>query len=159
VDKKRNGEIFQFSFSEFRQYVTTLNEHRNKKYQLNRVSVTADTLKQRADEKYNFDILKETDVLLYYISLLFPNDKSYYGGYWFPETSCYHFRKLRVLSKTVSERYFNKVKILFGVDTKDELLTKAEEISKNGKDRINDFNYTIPDIKVGLAINEMCTIK
>ena len=73
-------------------------------------------------------MLIEADVLLYYISLLFPNSKSYMGGYWFPETSCYRFYKLRVLSKTISERYFNKVKVLFGVQTKAELSTKTDEI-------------------------------
>jgi len=159
VIKKSTGEILQYTFSEFRQYVATLNDYRNKKLQLNRVSVTADTLKQRATEKYNFDVLKETDVLLYYISLLFPNDKSYYSEYWFPETSCYRFWKLRVLAKTVSERYFNKVKVLFGVDTKEELAAKTEQITKEGKDRINDYNYRIPNIKAGLAVDEMCTIK
>lgn len=159
IDKKRSGEIIPATFSEFRHYVSSLNEHRNKKLQLNRVSVTADIIKQRATEKYNFEILIEADVLLYYISLLFPNNLSYYGGYWFPETSCYRFYKLRVLSKTISERYFNKVKVLFGVQTKEELLTKIDEIVNSGRDKINDFNYRIPNIKAGLRVDEMCTMK
>lgn len=159
IDKKRSGEIIPATFSEFRHYVSSLNEHRNKKLQLNRVSITADTIKQRATEKYNFEILIEADVLLYYISLLFPNNLSYYGGDWFPETSCYRFYKLRALSKTISERYFNKVKVLFGVQTKAELVTKIDEIVKSGRDKINDFNYRIPNIKVGLRVDDMCTMK
>jgi len=159
IDKKRSGEIIPATFSEFRHFVSSLNEHRNKKLQLNRVSVTADTIKQRATEKFNFEILIEADVLLHYISLLFPNNLSNYGGYWFPETSCYRFYKLRVLSKTISERYFNNVKVLFGVQTKAELVTKVDEIIKSGQDKINDFNYRIPNIKVGLRVDEMCTMK
>lgn len=159
IIEKNTGEILQCTFSDFRQYVYSLNEYRNKKYRLNRVSVTADMLKQRATEKFNFDLLKETDILLYYISLLFPNNKSYYRGYWFPETSCYRSWRLRVLAKTASERHFNKVKVLFGVNDKDELISKVDEISKNGNDRVNDGNYMVPNIKAGLAVNEMCTIK
>lgn len=159
IVKKRSGEILQTNFSEFRKYVTSLNEDRNKKLRLNRVSVTADIIKQRASQKYNFEILIDADVLLYYISLLFPVDQSSSSDYWFPETSCHHFHKLKTLSKTVSERYFNKVKVLFGVQTKSELLAKAEEINKMGQDGINDRNYRTPSIKAGLRINEMCTLK
>jgi len=159
IDKKVSGEIIPVTFAEFRHFVSTLNEHRNKKLHLNRVSVTADMIKQRATEKYNFEILIEADVLLYYISLFFPNEKSFYVSNWFPETSCYRFNKLRVLSKTISERYFNKVKVLFGAQTKGELITKVDEIIKSGQDKINDFNYRIPNIKVGLRVDEMCTVK
>lgn len=158
-ERKSTGEILQKTFSEFRHFVHTLNEHRNKKYQLNRVSVTADTIKQRAGEKYNFDLLKDTDVLLFYISLLFPDTNPYSMSYWFPETSCYRSWRLKVLSKTVSERYFIKVKVLFGVKDKAELIAKVEEIAKRGYDRVYDRNYLIPDISSGLAIKEMCTIK
>jgi hypothetical protein len=159
IEKKNTGELVQSTFSEFRQYVSTLNEHRNKKYQLNRVSVTADLIKQRAGEKYGFELLKDTDILLYYLSLLFPNNKSYYRGYWFPETSCYRNWRMRILPKTVSERYFNKVKVLFGVKDKAELISKVDEIEKAGNDKVNDFNYMIPNMKKGLAVEEMCTIK
>lgn len=159
IDKKRSGEIITATFSEFRLYVSSLNEYRNKKLQLNRVSVTADIIKQRATEKYNFEILIEADVLLYYISLLYPNEFSFYRGYWFPETSCYRFNKLRVLSKTISERYFNKVKVLFGVQTKGELVTKVAEIIEKGQERNIDFHYRIPSIREGLRIDEMCKIK
>lgn len=159
IDKKRNSEIIPVNFSEFKHFVSSLNEHRNKKLQLNRISITADTIKQRATEKYNFEILIEADALLYYISLLFPNKLSFLGDYWFPETSCYRVYKLRVLSKTISERYFNKVKVLFGVQTKGELEIKLDDIIKSGRDTVNDFNYRIPNIKAGLRIQDMCTIK
>ena len=159
IEKKSTGELLQCTFSEFRQYVSSLNEHRNKMRQLNRVSITADLIKQRAGEKYPFELLKDTDILLYYLSLLFPNNKSYYRGYWFPETSCYRNRRMRILPKTVSERYFNKVKILFGVRDKTELASKIDEIEKSGNDRLNDFNYMVPTMRKGFAVEEMCSMK
>jgi hypothetical protein len=161
IEKKNSGEILQQSFSEFRQYVATLNEHRNKKYKLNKISVTADTLKQRASEKYGFEKLRETDLLLFYISLLFPSPKKNYFSYsyWFPETTCSRFWYTKLLAKTVSERYFNKVKILFGVKDKNELIAKVEEITNAGLDKNNDHNFSVPEMKSGLALTEMCTIK
>lgn len=158
IERKETGDILQLTFSEFRQYVRSLNEFRNKKHRLNRVSVTADMIKQRATDKYSFNKMMETDVVLYYISLLFPNAAKFRGGYWFPETSCYQYN-LKVLPKTVSERYFNKIKVLFGVNNKDELLAKAEEIKKSGNDAIHDYNYMVGGIKGGLRIEEMCTLK
>jgi hypothetical protein len=158
ITDNQRGEIQQLTFSEFRYYNYTLNEFHNQKHNPKRISVTADTIKQRATEKYNFEMLIEADVLLYYISLFYPNTKSYYDGYWFPETSCYRFYRLKVLSKSISERYFNKIKVLFGVQDKAELVAKSEEIEKTQKG-FNDFNYRVPDIKVGLNIEEMCTLK
>lgn len=159
IERKNRGDILQSTFSEFHSYVRSLNEYRNKKLQLNRVSVTADLIKQRAGEKYNFELLKDTDVFLYYISLLFPNNKVYYRRHWFPETSCYRNWNMRILPKMVLERYFNRVKVLFGVKDKAELLIKIDEIIKDRSFIINDFNYMVPDIKQGLAVEEMCTIK
>src|SRR5690606_35581286 len=63
VEFKNRGEIYELSFTDFRYFISTLNEHRNKKYNLNRVSVTADTIKQRATEKIKFEKLVEADIL------------------------------------------------------------------------------------------------
>lgn len=160
VEFKNRGEINEWSFIEFRQFVSTLNEHRNKKYNLNRVSITADTIKQRATDKIKFEKLVEADILLYYISLLFPNSNpnSYYP-YWFPETSCYRSYRPPILAKTISERYFNRVKVLFGVDTKEQLIEKVNEIIKNNAGNIQNRYYNIPHIKVGLRIDDLCKLK
>ena len=157
IEKKSSGDILQQTFSDFRQYVATLNEHRNKKYNLNKISVTADTLKQRASKNYNFETLRETDLLLYYISLLFPSPKKNYSSYqyWFPETTASRFWNIRLLPKTVSLKYFNKAKVLFGVKDKNELVSKVDEISKSGVDNNNSSNFSIPDMKSGIALDEM----
>lgn len=155
----RNGrEIQEWSFTEFKQFVSTLNEHRNKKYNLNRVSVTADTIKKRATEKIKFEKLIEADILLYYISLLFPNSNPYMP-YWFPETSCYRSFRPAILARTISERYFNKVKVIFGVETKEQLIEKVNSIVKNNTDNVQRGYYNIPNIKVGLRIDDLCKLK
>ena len=148
----------ELSFTEFRQYVSTLNEHRNKKYNMNRVSVTADTIKQRATDKIKFEKLVEADILLYYISLLFPHKNSFFYN-WFPETSCYRSYRPAILAKSISERYFNKIKILFGVTNKQELVARVDEIIKNNEDNIQRGYYNIPNIKAGLRIDDIGKMK
>jgi len=159
IDNKGTNKIDQFTFSEFRQYVYTLNEYRNKKYALNKVSITADMIKQRASDNFDFNALKNADVLLYYLSLLFPNTKVSYGGYWFPETSCYRNWSLKLLPKTVSERYFNRVKVLFGIDNKEQLIERVNTIISSRRNVIEDRNFIIPAINKGLGLEEMCTLK
>jgi hypothetical protein len=160
ITTKKNGETKQFDFSVFRQYVPTLNEHRNKKLQLNKKSLTAETIKQRATEKYPFDILIDADILLYYLSLLlFAKDSTKYGECWFPETGCYRSFGIKILPKTISERYFNRVKVLFGITTKEELLLIADGILKSGVNKLGDYNYRIPNVIVGLCMEKMCSLK
>ena len=158
VEYKNRGEIMELSFTEFRQFVSTLNEHRNKKYNMNRVSVTADTIKQRATEKIKFERLVEADILLYYISLLFPHKNSNFY-IWFPETSCYRSYRPAILARTISERYFNKIKIIFGVGNKQELVTRVDEIIKNNEDNIQRGHYNFPNIKAGLRIDDIGKLK
>jgi hypothetical protein len=158
VELKNRGEIMELTFTEFRQFVSTLNEHRNKKYSMNRVSVTADTIKQRATENIKFEKLVEADLLLYYISLLFPNKNAYYYN-WFPETSCYRSYRPAILAKSISERYFNKIKVLFGVGNKQELVDRVNEIIKNNEDNIQRGHYNIPNIKAGLRIDDIGKMK
>ncbi len=64
---------------------------------------------------------------------------------------------MSILPKTVSNKYFNKVKILLGVRDKDELLAKAEQIEKQ-TNYYNNGNFHVPDMKRGLQIEQMCTL-
>lgn len=154
VEYRTRGEIMELSFTEFRYFVSTLNVYRNKKYNMNRVSVTADMIKQRATEKIKFEKLVEADILLYYISLLYPHKNSYFFN-WFPETSCYRSIRPVILAKTVSERYFDKVKVLFGASNKKHLIDRVEEIIKNNEDNIQRGHFNIPNIRLGLRIDDI----
>lgn len=91
VHTKKHYRTQEYNFAAFKSFVSTLNEHRNKKLSMNRISVTADLIKQRATGKIKWDRLMEADAMLYYISLLNPNLNLYHRSVWFPETTCYHF--------------------------------------------------------------------
>ncbi len=116
---------------------------------LNRVSITADKMKQYASI-VNFDEMVKADILLCYMSLFYPGDGSIFDK-WFPELSCYNGH-VEILPKMRSMRYFNKAKVLFGVDSVEEYKTKIEGL----KDDIqNDGYHRIPNIKSGLSYEEV----
>ena len=147
VTKTRYGRTEASNFVNFRHYNYTLNEFKNR----DRVSVTADLIKQNATI-LKFDDLKRTDVLLYYMSLLYPN-KSTFNNSWFPETSCYNSYPTEILPKLVSKRYFEKIKILFEVKNESEFKKKIEVIIEEDNYRKAYFN--IPKITVGLNIDNI----
>jgi hypothetical protein len=156
---RRTDSIGEKTFACFRQHVSTLSEHKNKKFNLHRVSITADTIKQRATERIKFEKIVEADILLYYISLFFPDSNRSYHSTWFPETSCYSVVKLSTIAKTVSQRYFDRIKILFGVNSKEELIEKTDFIVNNNLDNVQRGYFNFPNIKWGLRIDELCKLK
>jgi len=138
------------NFVRFRTYNYTLNEFKNQSINPKRISVVADKIKQYATI-LNFKDLKETDILLYYLSLDYPS--KHFFKYWFPETSCYNSFDINVLPKIVSKRFFEKVKILFDVNSANELREKIdnlEKIDNEFQSHSDRFHYTIPSIKNGL---------
>lgn len=158
VDVTRHYKIQELSFTSFRNPVATLNKLRNEKYKMNRVSLTADTIKERATGTIKFDQLIQADVLLYYISIMNSPGFTYSRRFWFPETTCYHFYHLPLMKKSISKRFFEKIRPLFCVSSKEDLVEKVHEVVKNKKDNIERFNYEIPQIKDGLNLEEICTI-
>lgn len=109
-------------------------ENRNRRLQLNRVSITADLLVNRSTVNgisYKNKII-DTDMIIYYISHLFNN--SIYDT-WFPYTYIYAGGnyKIDILKRLVSRRHFEKIKILFGVKT----ITELKELFGNFNDESN----------------------
>lgn len=139
------------NFVRFRTYNSTLNEYKNQTINPKRVSVVADKIKQYSTI-LNFKDLRETDILLYYLSLLNPSQSMYFK-YWFPETSCYNSFDINILPKIVSKRFFEKVKIVFAVEDVNELRSKIDNVEKDDQEfrnNVRGFYYTIPYIKSGL---------
>lgn len=149
----QHGEYQNKNFAIFNKVVKSLNNMRNDRLNMNRVNIAADTIKKNADnELVKFAEIKETDLLLYYISLL--NSKS---CNWFPQTSVYYrygSAGLRVMKKAISKRYFNKIKILFGVDNEKELKNEINKIIDNGIMHNPPF-YEIPNIITGLNLENI----
>jgi len=155
---QRYNETQEFSFTYFKNYVASINDFRKKRLNLNRVSVTADTLKEKATGMIKFTQLQQADIFLYYISL-FISDNSYNQRPWFPETSCYDFYNLPIIKKTISQKFFDRIKPLFDVNSKDELLAKVKEIMEKKKDNIERYEYHFPYIDRGLEIDKIATIR
>lgn len=139
-------------------------EHRNKRLKLNRVNLFADTIKQRStNDLIKFEDLQEVDVLLYYISCLqrldkVQTNKSWYP-YWFPNLSCYHLYQYSSIDKIISQRYFDKFKIIFQINSKEELIEKIKLLDSENIASIERFHYRFPDIKQIFSLEKIGTYK
>ena len=110
---------------------------RNQRLNMRRVSYTTDTLIERAicnGIDYKTQII-EADLLLYYISNLITHDMY---QCWFPMTyiyiNSYNF-KIDILRRLISKRHFEKVKVLFNVNTIEEL----KQLFSSFNDEINNY--------------------
>lgn len=149
----RADSIMPCRFMTFRKYNYTLDQYKNERYTLRRVSVTADLVSQYA-KRLDMRSLVQTDILLYYLSLIYPSTSLLEGG-WFPTTGCYN-HNVEILPRLVSKRYFENVKMLFGVNNVTEFKTLLDGVkSKN----ISDIYYHIPSIKQGLLYDKACSME
>lgn len=160
VFNEDHNKTCQYDFTIFQNPVSSLDDFHNKKLKLNRLSVVGDHIKQRVDNpKYSFDKLKEYDCLLYYISIMLSRDKnscSYYS--WFPSTSVYRTYTLPFLKKLVSEKYFNKVKRVFDVNTKEDLELKVNKAVEEDN-AIRRMFYHVPYITHAFDLDTIGTFK
>lgn len=140
------------NFIRFREYNYTLSSYKNEKYNLRRVSVAADFMKSLSIAP-SFDELIKADILLYYLSLLYPGD-NFLDRYWYPDLSCYN-RTFEILPKLIKKSYFEKAKVMFDVDSVDDLRSKYAGLD-------NKFAYdglhTVPRVSVGLCFDKIATV-
>ena len=140
------------NFIRFREYNYTLSSCKNEKYNLRRVSVAADFMKSLSIAP-SFDELIKADILLYYLSLLYPGD-NFLDRYWYPDLSCYN-RTFEILPKLIKKSYFEKAKVMFDVDSVDDLRSKYAGLD-------NKFAYdglhTVPRVSVGLCFDKIATV-
>lgn len=152
VEESRMSYPQEISFMRFRTYNYTFNKYKNDRQQLHRVSVVADMMKTNA-VKVKFDEMVRADLLLYYLSLMYPS-KDMFERYWYPELSPYN-QQFIILPKLASLRFFNKAKVMFGVNTIEEyknLITTIKEPD------LRDIYHNIPSAVKGLSIEEVGTI-
>lgn len=142
----------EISYMRFRSYNYTLNKYKNNRDGGRRVSVVADEVK-RNSKSINFQDKVNADILLYYLSLMYPGNDMM-ERYWYPELSVYN-NYVEVLPKLASKRFFEKAKSLFDVKTVEEF--KAKITSYNEPD-IRDGYRKVPNMKVGLSYDSVCTM-
>lgn len=151
----------------FNKYVLSLDDARNARLGLRRVSVTADMIKERAEgTNIPFADLLNADLLLHYLTLLRAdtNDGSWRRHIWFPRLSPFasSYDSIPILQRLVSARHFERVKVLFGVDTPDEL-KRAVQLGMDEKSRyyygnLNTFEFAIPQLMSAIPLDRLASV-
>ncbi len=110
-------------------YVEIFDTYYKETYSKNLFSPMADLIMKRLPDNIKRDDLINADLLCYYISVM-DNLK------WFPITYIYRprdYSKFDLINRLVSLRHFEKVKILFNVQTVKELQDKIKRIKETDK--------------------------
>lgn len=140
------------TFRRFQSYIGTLNKVKYELTNSRRISISADTVKQYSTI-LKFDDLIKSDILLYYLSLVFPGE-GYFDTYWYPDLSIYNgFAEL--YPRLASKRYFDKFKRLFNVE---DVESYKKLLSSVQEPNIRDGYHRIPPIKNGLSLFEVASM-
>jgi hypothetical protein len=152
----------------FENYLLSLDDVRNRRLGLRRVSVTADMIKDRtaAGTGIRFDDLVSADLLLHYLTFIRADEtaSSWQSGVWFPRLSPYaHYEEsISVLQRLVSTRQFERVKVLFRVDTPSEL-RQAVERAMEGKssyyDSVSIIEFSIPRLDHAVPLDRLTSVR
>lgn len=150
---QRYGSTSVYSFVDLRTYNQTLNDHKKQRDNLNYYSVEGSLIKQTTGE--NFENLVKTDILLYYLSLIYKHKFSIVD-YWFPTLGVYN-QNMDIMPMLISRRYFEKVKILFKVNTPEEFRAIISGISEP-EIRKYEHGLRIPVINKGLMLDRVASV-
>lgn len=146
----------RIKFVSFDFYIRSFDDIRNRRLNLNKLSVTAYYLVERSNlKRYPMQKLVIADLMLYYLSILLSGE---YEDRWFPRTYVYRdHRQIDLLSRLRSRRYFENIKVLFNVDTCEQL--KEKIISFNNElSRGYQHGFSIPTLSNHISSDEVCTI-
>ena len=134
----------------FRKYNYTLNRYKGENS--NRASAVADMMVKNSTVISSNELIK-ADLLLYYLSLIH-GIKEDYTEYWYPELNVYnHF--IEIMPRLASKRYFEKAKILFGVNSVDDYRKMLDSVEEP---QFGDSFTRIPQIKYGLSYENVSSI-
>ena len=129
------------NFTEIRQYMKSL-EIRNARLNLRRLSIRADLLKERcAGSGIDFRYLLQADFVAFMRAAIESQDT--YSRWW-PETLLYAGRynsSFEVFARASSKSYFEKAKVLLGIDSKEELAPLLESY-RRGSRQLPRWDFT-----------------
>lgn len=121
-DRQDYGREPMVRFEVFRQYMKSL-ENRNERLGLRRLSVRADLLKERCKGVgLEFQDLMQADFILFMRDHIDHSDAHWH---WWPETLLFadrFSRPFEVFARSRSTRYFDRAKVLLGVDSKEAVV-------------------------------------
>ncbi len=152
-----NSELSPWGISIFNHYVASLDQIRNSRLNLARVSVTADLVKTNSTRPdMAFNSIREADLVLHYLTELAGS-----GPYsWFPRTSVYHRGGLHLFEKMVSKRSFEKLKALFGVESPEQLkgLVRLYVQRSKGIQRSYSWQYEVRPLEKIIPVEQLGTL-
>lgn len=151
-----DNETKRFDF--FHGHTSIINAYYNATHSNNFLSPMADFIIKRIPRLLSKKELVQADILCYHIAEL-------NNCRWFPITYVYDTSgKYELYYRMQSKRHFEKVKILFGVETADELKKKLKNIEeKKNEDRFR-FSYpgsfkSVPFIFEAIDTEKLATIR
>lgn len=153
LSNRMGREVMPLNYVEFQKYNYTLDRFKKNLTNSNLISEAATLLKSKMEGKL-FEKMVEADILLYYLSLVYVKTEEVYDT-WYPELSIYN-SSFTILPKLVSSRYFEKAKVLFGVDDKESFVTLAKGLKDNLQ---RDGYHHIPSVQQGLGVDKVCTFR
>ena len=145
LSNRMGREVMPLNYVEFQKYNYTLDRFKKNLTNSNLISEAATLLKSKMEGKL-FEEMVEADILLYYLSLVYVKTEEVYDT-WYPELSIYN-SSFTILPKLVSCRYFEKAKVLFGVNDKESFVTLAKGLKDNLQ---RDGYHHIPSVQQGLG--------
>jgi hypothetical protein len=147
--KTHLGEQRAVTFKGFYEYTQILDEYRNRRLNLNRVSIAADVHKENASkfDAIDFEEMRNADSLLYLLTRFYSPDNRY--EWWFPKLSVYGHRfegHIDPLGELISKARAKEIAKMFGLDTVDDLIQAHKAAVELGsKISYNaGFNFNIP---------------
>jgi hypothetical protein len=143
-----------FDYTIFNPYLRSLEEYRKQRLNLNRISITADLLKDRSDiSDINFESFMQADFILSLRSILRDNEKS-----WFPRSLVFkvHYGKpFELFVRAQSPRNYEIIKKLLDITSKKELIEKFEIASKKHNLSQWRINYESIDFKYLMNLDKL----
>lgn len=153
LPNRMGREVMPLNYVEFQKYNYTLDRFKKNLTNSNLISEAATLLKSKMEGKL-FEKMVEADILLYYLSLVYVKTEEVYDT-WYPELSIYN-SSFTILPKLVSSRYFEKTKVLFGVDDKESFVTLVKGLKDNLQ---RDGYHHIPSVQQGLGVDKVCSFR
>lgn len=152
----RRDERAMASYTDFREHMSSL-EIRNKRLGLRRLSLRADMLKERnGSSGIRFYDVMQTDFICYLRNEI--HKESGFIGWW-PETLLYlgdFYGRFEIFAKAESVKYFDRIKTIFSIDKKEDLLPTIKDFSEGKRYTPQwEFEKINPDMLIGYE--KLCT--
>ena len=136
-------------------------ENRNVRLQLKKVSVRAELLEQRSHASgVDFRYLMQGDFTLFLRDAKFAVESRHYVQWW-PETLIYGSRlnaPFEIYARAESKRYFDKLKIVFDIQMKDEFADLVESFRKKQLGLPRSGSYWAPDPIILMNYEKLASI-